>query len=136
MAKFRKLPVVIEATQWFKNGDHPEDNREEFTDPDTGKPFLGEGKVVRYFRRPDVFGDSLCSECGVPFHIHGWIDTLEDGHRVCPTDWIIKGIAGEFYPCKDPIFRKTYEPSDEEAKELWEKYDPSLGQSDVPKVAG
>ena len=120
MAKFRKKPVVIEAAQWFKNGDHPEDNREEFTDSD-GKPFLGEGKVVRYFRRPDVDGESLCSECRVRFHEHGWIDTLEDGHRVCPSDWIITGVAGEKYPCKDNIFRETYEPADEEAEKLWNK---------------
>ena len=28
MAKYRKKPIIIEATQWFKNGDHPEDNPE------------------------------------------------------------------------------------------------------------
>ena len=100
MAKFRKKPVVIDAFQWFKNGDHPED----------GDTNTVEGKVVRYFRRPDVKGDTLCSECGKPFHIHGWIDTLEDGHRVCPSDWIITGVRGERYPCKDSIFRETYEP--------------------------
>ncbi len=42
MAKYRKKPVIIEATQWFKNGDHPEDGCEIF---DAGKgPFQGEGK--------------------------------------------------------------------------------------------
>ena len=121
MVKFRKLPVEIEATQWFKNGDHPEDNREEFTDSETGKPFLGEGKVVRYFRRPDVPGDSTCFECRQAFHDHGWIDTLEDGHRVCPSDWIITGVQGERYPCKNNIFRETYEPADREAEKLWNK---------------
>lgn len=96
--KYRKKPVVIEATQWFRNGDHPEDGNERF-----------EGKVVRYFRRPDISGYALCSECGNPFHIHGWIDTLEDGHRVCPGDWIITGVKGERYPCKPDIFAATYE---------------------------
>jgi hypothetical protein len=119
MAKFRKLPVEIEATQWFKSGDHPDDNRDTFDAGDG--PFLGEGKVVRYFRHPDVPGETLCSECSVRFHEHGWIDILEDGHRVCPSDWIITGVAGERYPCKNTIFRETYEPADEEAKELWKK---------------
>lgn len=39
----------------------------------------------------------------------GWIDTLEGGHEVTPGDWIIKGIKGEFYPCKPDIFEATYE---------------------------
>ena len=111
MPKYRKKPVIIEATQWFKNGDHPEDNCHVVK----GHPyplqddFMSEGKVVRYFRRPDVSGTSLCSECGKSFHVHGWIDTLEDGHRVCPGDWIITGIKGERYPCKPDIFEQTYE---------------------------
>lgn len=109
--RFRKKPVVIEATQWFKNGDHPEDDREWFHTEESGD-FLGEGNVVRYFRRPDVSGESLCSECGVRFHDHGWVDTLEDGHRVCPGDWIITGVRGELYPCKPDIFAATYEPAD------------------------
>lgn len=108
--KFRKKPVVIEATQWFKNGDHPEDDccylHHSEVNPNG---FLSEGKVVRFFRRPDVSGDSLCSECNRPFHIHGWIDTKEDGHRVCPGDWIITGVKGEHYPCKPDIFEQTYE---------------------------
>jgi hypothetical protein len=116
MAKFRKKPVVIEATQWFKNGDHPDD----YTQEDRGSgSFDKEGLVVRYFRRPDVDGESPCPECGARFHAHGWIDTMEDGHRVCPSDWIITGVARERYPCKDSIFRSTYEPVDTAAKKLW-----------------
>jgi len=49
-------------------------------------------------------------------HDHGWIDTLEARHNVCPGDWIITGIQNEFYPCKDEIFRLTYEPVDDEAR--------------------
>lgn len=37
------------------------------------------------------------------------ISTLEGDMIVCPGDWIIKGIEGEFYPCKDSIFQSTYE---------------------------
>jgi hypothetical protein len=69
---------------------------------------------VGYFRRPDIDGDSLCSECGQIFNVHGYIDTLEDGHRVCPGDWIITGIKGEKYPCKPDIFEATYEIVKEE----------------------
>jgi hypothetical protein len=38
------------------------------------------------------------------------IDPLGWEHRVNPGDWIIKGVAGEFYPCKPDIFAATYEP--------------------------
>jgi len=107
MAKYRKKPVVIEATQWFKNGDHPEDNCEIFNIGNG--PFQGEGKIVRYFRRPDVDGMLRCQRCGNIFHLHGWVDTLEGGHTVCPGDWIITGVNGEYYPCKPDIFEKTYE---------------------------
>jgi len=58
MAKYRKRPVVIESTQWFKNGDHPQDNCIMIYPKDGGitKPFLSEGKVVRYFRHPEIPG--------------------------------------------------------------------------------
>ena len=110
--KFRKKPVVIDATQWFKNGDHPEDKCTiimAIGEP-SAEGFLTEGKVVRYFRHPLVKGQSICSKCRIKMHDHGWIDTLEDGHNVCPGDWIIKGVKGEFYPCKPDIFEATYEP--------------------------
>lgn len=55
--KYRKKPVVIEATQWFKNGDHPDDN------PD--QPGW-EGKVVRYFRRPEPEYSSLLTHAACP----------------------------------------------------------------------
>jgi hypothetical protein len=45
---------------------------------------------------------------------HGWIDTLEGGHNVCPGDWIITGIKGENYPCKPDIFQATYSPTVDE----------------------
>ncbi|RLG25219.1 hypothetical protein DRN76_03025 [Methanosarcinales archaeon] len=40
---------------------------------------------------------------------HFEIETLEGNHHVSDGDWIIRGIAGEFYPCKAEIFEKTYE---------------------------
>ena len=38
------------------------------------------------------------------------IPTLEGDHRADLGDWIIRGVAGEFYPCKPDIFAATYEP--------------------------
>lgn len=111
--KFKSKPVVIEATQWFKNGDHPEDKCEMIKS--NLIDFLSEGKVVRYFRHPGVSGDSSCISsipCDKKMHEHGWIDTPEGGHNVCPGDWIITGILGERYPCKDVVFRQKYEPAD------------------------
>ena len=105
--KYRKKPVVIEAAQWFKNGDHPEDNCGTFVTD--GEPFQGEGHVVRYYRHPKDDGKRVCDKCNNTMHNHGWIDTLEGGHIVCPGDWIIKGVKGEFYPCKPDIFDLTYE---------------------------
>ena len=41
------------------------------------------------------------------------IATLEDAMRASPDDWIIKGVKGEFYPCKPDIFNLTYDKVDE-----------------------
>jgi hypothetical protein len=101
--KYQKKPVVIEATQWFKNGDHPLDYMG--SNPDKGE----EGSLVRYYRTPGMDGGHKCKHCGDIMHNHGWIDTLEGGHIVCPGDWIITGVAGEHYPCKPDIFAATYE---------------------------
>ena len=87
MMKFRKKPVEIEAVRWNSHGDD---------------------KGVIVFRGP-TGGYVACPECKRSFIAHGWIGTLEGGHRVCPGDWIITGINGERYPCKPDIFKKTYE---------------------------
>lgn len=109
--KYRKKPVIIEATQWFKNGDHPEDGTETFE----GGGFKGElleGKVVRYYRSPDCGGQNKCKLCNSIMHLHGWIETLEGGHVVCPGDLIITGVQGERYPCKPDIFKMSYESAE------------------------
>lgn len=118
MAKFRKKPVVIEATVWHKNGDHPNDydyDKKEFVGNDprtlTGEELRAndrEGQVVRYYRGPKGEGEN-CNCCQRVMSVHGWISTLEGWHIVCPGDFIITGVAGERYPCKDSIFKQTYE---------------------------
>ena len=71
--KFRKKPVVIEAFQWFKNGDHPLDYVGGTSGFDNGewvhfseehmRENDWEGKVVRRYRLPDVPGVRLCEHC-------------------------------------------------------------------------
>ena len=119
--KYRKKPVVIEATQWFKNGDHPLDYASDKSGFQNGrlvsipaphrKANNWDGDVVRYFRHSDKAydGERECEKCGQIMHLHGWIETLEGGHIVCPGDWIITGVKGEHYPCKPDIFEATYE---------------------------
>jgi hypothetical protein len=58
--------------------------------------------------------------------IHGsqvTIDTAEGRMTASPGDWIIKGVQGEFYPCKPAIFKATYEPMDAEALHAFEEND-------------
>ena len=121
MSRFRKKPVVVEATQWFKNGDHPQDQCrliEDAGNSETGElapPFLSEGRVVRYFRHPDDPGYYVCPICRKLMQAHGWLDTPEGGSVVCPGDWIITGVQGEHYQCKPDIFEATYELADSSA---------------------
>lgn len=93
MAKYRKKPIVIEAGQWFMDGNNAQ---------------------VQPYSRPDKSSSLPCEHCEKPLRIHGWITTLEGGHIVCPGDWIIRGVKGEFYPCKEDVFIQTYEPVEEE----------------------
>lgn len=111
MARFRKKPVKpveIEATQWFKNGDHPNDDCREITGDD-GESFLSEGKVVRRFRKPDVYGDESCISCGHIFDDHGWIDREGNEYKVCPGDYIVTGTV-EHYRLSRSVFKHEYEP--------------------------
>jgi len=58
--------------------------------------------------------DQVAAWCGgeVTMHAEGdhvVITTLEGNVVAGPGDWVIKGVAGEFYPCKPGIFNATYE---------------------------
>ena len=44
-----------------------------------------------------------------PIHENPVINTLEGDHLVSRGDYVIKGVKGEFYPCKPDIFKMTYE---------------------------
>lgn len=104
MAKYRKKPVVIEAFQMtlerrWDNSEWPNWlNKAWNITP-------GEGSVWIDPDVPIAEGHKSAAElvCG----------TLEGVHRIDWGDWIIKGIKGELYPCKDSIFKQTYEPVEE-----------------------
>lgn len=90
MPLFRKRPVVVEAVQWFKTGDHAE--------------------VREIGPLDDLYFTGMGGATLVDREKYGVIGTLESPkHLVTPGDWIIKGVHGEFYPCKPDIFEKTYE---------------------------
>ena len=65
-----------------------------------------EGQVVRCHRTPDEPSATGCRHCGRDMHDHGWVDTLEGGHIVCPGDWVITGVAGEHYPASQTSSRR------------------------------
>ena len=83
--KYRKKPVEIEAVQFI--GDFASFNKIQ--------KFVGENIKVKNMG------------CSGPISIV--IKTLEGNMKAIPGDYIIKGVNGEFYPCKPDIFEKTYE---------------------------
>ena len=78
---YRKKPVTIEAVQLT---------------PENG-PAVWEWADSKPHYAPDGTIDGLT------------ILTLEGRMFARFGDWIIRGVAGEFYPCRDDVFRKTYE---------------------------
>lgn len=106
MAEYLTGTTKIEATQWFQNGDHPQDGSYEIEVD--GVTLFTEGKVVRRFRSPDRPGTEACDLCGHTMHIHGWIDVGEEGPTVCPSDFVITTEEGDVYPCPAAIFATTY----------------------------
>lgn len=90
--KFRKKPVVIEAIKFTKI-------------------------IAESFPSDEGYNPISVQIEGFPGTFFQWnhfvkqlsIETLEGVMRVAIGDWIIKGIKGEFYPCKSDIFEATYE---------------------------
>ena len=113
MAQFRKKPALTEATQWFKNGDHPEDQSTPIDTPG-GAERLTEGKVVRHFRSLNIPGGRFCPECGNPMQRHGQIinGLNQEEEIVCPGDYIITDSKGRHYRLHSHEFEAQYEPYD------------------------
>ena len=87
--KFRKKPVVIEARQFFNDGSSY-----------ALIQWINEGQ--------HAIGRDLAT-----WHNNYIIvPTLEGQHIAGPGDWIIRGVAGEHYPCKPDIFAATYEAAE------------------------
>lgn len=70
------------------------------------KPVIIEAEIYASLMSKE-FGDQVC-DC---LEVRGWhIHTLEGiSYELQLGDWIIKGVKGEFYPCKPDIFELTYE---------------------------
>lgn len=106
MNKYIKKPVEIEAIQW------------------TGKNIK---EVMKFIGSEFSYRDNLnyvtkkfsyyCTTNNLS------INTLEGSMKANVNDYIIKGVNGEFYPCKPDIFEKTYDktPTLEEVKKEWEE---------------
>ncbi|KKL04906.1 hypothetical protein LCGC14_2611420 [marine sediment metagenome] len=87
MNLYRKRPIVIEAAQWTG------ENGQELVE-------WSKGKINRWG----------VDEDGAPYEVREIIvATLEGVMRASIGDWIIKGVQGEFYPCKPDIFEATYD---------------------------
>ena len=139
--KYVKKQHVICASQWFKNGDHPDDETQMITSSsDGGSPFRSEGKIVRYYRRPDGDGQNKCEDCGEIMHVHGWIDDVairKDGCVVCPGDWIIYD-NGSFCSMSDGGFLATYiqvnTPKESPEDETVQKLTEIIGEDDSDEI--
>jgi hypothetical protein len=95
MAQYRKKPVVIEARRFVTNNEPRPLNMNDLVS------WMNQGSatMVAWHNGTDIF-----------------IRTLESGegtYTATVGDWIIKGVKGEFYPCKPDIFDATYEPVSE-----------------------
>lgn len=94
MKKYRKKPVVVEAIQF------------------TGHNY---SEIIAWIESHTGHPEMAHSPAGT---LEMTIPTLEGDHKASPLDWIIRGVKGEFYPCKPDIFEATYESIDEDDPDL------------------
>lgn len=89
--KAKKKPVIIEYVQW--------------TGENVSEIMSFCGSAAH-----DIYQINLAN---MPVEYSLIIKTLEGNMRAEPGDYIIKGVQGEFYPCKPDIFKETYETIDD-----------------------
>lgn len=82
---YRKKPVVVQAVQWMGNN----------------------WEAIANFHRGDAFTMTSIPDGKGLAALN--VSTLEGVMVAMPGDYIIRGVAGEVYPCKPDIFAKTYE---------------------------
>lgn len=85
--KYIKKPVEIEAYH--------------YTDCDKGILYQAPTWLIRGYEDYTIFFN--------PDTQNYYVKTLEGNMKISEGDWIIQGVNGELYPCKDDIFRKTYD---------------------------
>lgn len=100
---YRKLPVNIEAVQ-FPAGGMGQAEVARWVRDNGGDARLYDGNV-RQLETPTVDGSYY-------LWVSMSIKTLEGTMHAHPGDYIIKGVEGEFYPCRPDIFQKTYEAAE------------------------
>ena len=97
--KFRKKPVIIDAIQF------------------TGKESLND--VIKFINPEELCGkrEANTIKSIIDYYIEKdeaiVIPTLEGNMIASKGDWIIRGVQGEYYPCKSDIFEATYERVEE-----------------------
>ena len=91
MGYFRKKPVVIEARQFTNEN---------------------KGDLLNWINEHKDDDTAYELGRGIDYENALIIPTLEGDHRADIGDWIIKGVFGEFYPCKPDIFAATYEAAE------------------------
>lgn len=90
--RYRKKPVVIEAWQV------PED-------------------ITKVIDMKEILKNQGCDiELKLGEESGLYIETLEGKMKASIGDYIIKGVKGEFYPCKPDIFEATYEPAQQDSE--------------------
>lgn len=98
--QYRKKPVTVEAVQ-LDNLNVPSVVR--WIGEDKAKMNLESDEAWNLGKAPPIFSVTIC--------------TLEGDMKAMPGDYIIKGVNGEFYPCKPDIFEKTYEAVERQKEE-------------------
>lgn len=96
MARYRKKPVEIDAVQWDGTAE-------------------GATSIIDWILSSGHTATFACSDpdrCAAtdrdaPHTIQ--VHTLEGAMTATLGDWIVRGVKGEFYPCRDDIFTATYE---------------------------
>ena len=96
--KARKKPVIVEAVQW--NGKNVVEIYNHLEDLNVENQWEVKTSGKNFYIK---FENGAC-RLGTLM-----IKTLEGEHKASIGDYIIKGVNGEFYPCKPDIFEKTYE---------------------------
>ena len=99
MTQYRKKPVVIEAMQFI---DTPPDG----TNYDEIWEWAEKLSIAANTPIPDIGLVVFEKNDDVVIRVH----TLEGNMEGQLKDWIIRGVQGEFYPCKPDIFEATYDP--------------------------